>query len=119
MFLLLQGDESKARAKKPGSKYNEEISSDSETERFISYTLIKGMCIDGWFMVSTVKHRSNSTVCLCLLLHSPVVGKKRQSNEEPEYEETPQEKKLRLAKLYLDQLKEEGKLVLELQRLVD
>lgn len=42
------------------------------------------------------------------LLCSHVVAKKRQSNEEYEYEETPQEKKLRLAKLYLDQLKEEG-----------
>ncbi|XP_061905103.1 U3 small nucleolar RNA-interacting protein 2 isoform X1 [Entelurus aequoreus] len=38
---------------------------------------------------------------------SPVVGKKRQSKEEPEYDETPQEKKLRLAKLYLNQLKDE------------
>lgn len=46
-------------------------------------------------------------------LHSPVVPKKRQSNEEPEYDETPQEKKLRLAKLYLEQLKE-GKLVLSI-----
>uniref|UniRef100_A0A3Q4BJN7 U3 small nucleolar RNA-interacting protein 2 n=1 Tax=Mola mola TaxID=94237 RepID=A0A3Q4BJN7_MOLML len=51
--------------RKPNSRYNEEISSDSET--------------DG----------------------------KRQSNKEHEYEETPQEKKLRLAKLYLDQLKED------------
>uniref|UniRef100_A0A667X3B6 U3 small nucleolar RNA-interacting protein 2 n=1 Tax=Myripristis murdjan TaxID=586833 RepID=A0A667X3B6_9TELE len=38
---------------------------------------------------------------------SPAVSKKRQSREEPVYEETPQEKKLRLAKLYLDQLREE------------
>lgn len=43
------------------------------------------------------------------LLCSHVEPKKRQSNEEYEYEETPQEKKLRLAKLYLEQLKEEGK----------
>ncbi|XP_034725083.1 U3 small nucleolar RNA-interacting protein 2 isoform X1 [Etheostoma cragini] len=64
------GGKSKLRAKKPNSKHNEEISSDSETE-------------------------------------SPVVPRKRQSNEEVDYEETPQEKKLRLAKLYLDQLKEE------------
>ncbi|KAM3620902.1 uncharacterized protein V6R79_003517 [Siganus canaliculatus] len=61
---------SKVRAKKPNSKYNEEISSESETE-------------------------------------SPVVPKKKQSTEEDQYEETPQEKKLRLAKLYLDQLKDE------------
>ncbi|XP_054639580.1 U3 small nucleolar RNA-interacting protein 2 isoform X1 [Dunckerocampus dactyliophorus] len=37
----------------------------------------------------------------------PIAGKKRQSKEEHEYDETPQEKKLRLAKLYLSQLKEE------------
>ncbi|XP_030584326.1 U3 small nucleolar RNA-interacting protein 2 isoform X2 [Archocentrus centrarchus] len=61
---------SKVRAKKPSSKYNEEISSDSETER-------------------------------------PTAPKKSQSTEQIEYEETPQEKKLRLAKLYLEQLKEE------------
>ncbi|TMS19130.1 U3 small nucleolar RNA-interacting protein 2 [Larimichthys crocea] len=61
---------SKVRAKKANSKYNEEISSDSEAE----------------------SHEGT---------------RKRQSNEEHEYEETPQEKKLRLAKLYLDQLKEE------------
>ncbi|XP_072238116.1 U3 small nucleolar RNA-interacting protein 2 isoform X1 [Leuresthes tenuis] len=60
---------SQLRAKKP-NKYNEEISSDSETE-------------------------------------GPVVSKKRQTSEENEYDETPQEKKLRLAKLYLEQLKEE------------
>uniref|UniRef100_UPI0037E85C91 U3 small nucleolar RNA-interacting protein 2 isoform X2 n=1 Tax=Semicossyphus pulcher TaxID=241346 RepID=UPI0037E85C91 len=35
------------------------------------------------------------------------VPRKRQSKEEPEYDETPQEKKLRLAKLYLEQLKDE------------
>lgn len=42
---------------------------------------------------------------------SPALPKKRQAKEEIEFEETPQEKKLRLAKLYLDQLKEEGRLV--------
>lgn len=51
---------------------------------------------------------------LCFAVHSHVGSKKRQSNEENEYEETPQEKKLRLAKLYLEQLKEEGKLVLSI-----
>ncbi|XP_041837053.1 U3 small nucleolar RNA-interacting protein 2 isoform X2 [Melanotaenia boesemani] len=60
----------KIRAKKAHSKYDEEISSDSDTE-------------------------------------SPVVSKKRQASEHINYEETPQEKKLRLAKLYLEQLKEE------------
>uniref|UniRef100_H2T4F1 U3 small nucleolar RNA-interacting protein 2 n=1 Tax=Takifugu rubripes TaxID=31033 RepID=H2T4F1_TAKRU len=60
----------KVRATKPNSKYNEEISSESETE-------------------------------------SNVEPKKRRPIEEQEYEETPQEKKLRLAKLYIDQLKEE------------
>ncbi|XP_076012911.1 U3 small nucleolar RNA-interacting protein 2 isoform X2 [Genypterus blacodes] len=64
------GDKSKGKAKKLNSKYNEEISSDSETE-------------------------------------SSGVSKKRQSNAEIEYDETPQEKKLRLAKVYLDQLKDE------------
>lgn len=49
---------------------------------------------------------------LCFLLYRHIVPKKRQSQEEHEYEETPQEKKLRLAKVYLDQLKEEGKSVL-------
>ncbi|XP_039972304.1 U3 small nucleolar RNA-interacting protein 2 isoform X2 [Xiphias gladius] len=62
------GAKSKVRVK--SSKYNEEISSESETE-------------------------------------SATVPRKRQSNEENEYAETPQEKKLRLAKLYLAQLKEE------------
>lgn len=38
--------------------------------------------------------------------------KKRRPAEEQEYEETPQEKKLRLAKLYIDQLKEEGEFAL-------
>uniref|UniRef100_A0A3B4WDV4 U3 small nucleolar RNA-interacting protein 2 n=1 Tax=Seriola lalandi dorsalis TaxID=1841481 RepID=A0A3B4WDV4_SERLL len=71
----MQGDgdsaaKSKVRANKPTSKYNEEISSDSETE-------------------------------------GPIVPRKRQSNEDNEYAETPQEKKLRLAKLYLEQLKDE------------
>lgn len=47
-------------------------------------------------------------VLLCWL-RSPEVSRKRQSQEDRDYGETPQEKKLRLAKLYLDQLKEEGK----------
>ncbi|KAM4612649.1 U3 small nucleolar RNA-interacting protein 2 isoform 2-T2 [Polymixia lowei] len=66
----ISGSSAKGRAKKLGSKFNEEISSDSETE-------------------------------------SPAVHKKRQAAEEDVYEETPQEKKLRLAKLYLDQLRDE------------
>uniref|UniRef100_A0A8C1Z8H3 U3 small nucleolar RNA-interacting protein 2 n=1 Tax=Cyprinus carpio TaxID=7962 RepID=A0A8C1Z8H3_CYPCA len=41
-------------------------------------------------------------------------NRKQQENEDDEIEETPQEKKLRLAKLYLEQLREEGKL----QRLI-
>ncbi|XP_061689095.1 U3 small nucleolar RNA-interacting protein 2 isoform X3 [Syngnathoides biaculeatus] len=60
----------KFKIKKPNSRYNEEISSESETE-------------------------------------SPIVPKKRQVKEKDDYDETPQEKKLRLAKLYLNQLKEE------------
>ncbi|XP_056129568.1 U3 small nucleolar RNA-interacting protein 2 isoform X2 [Lampris incognitus] len=60
----------KKRVKKLNSRYNEEISSDSETE-------------------------------------GPTSHKKRQEDEEEVYEETPQEKKLRLAKLYLEQLREE------------
>lgn len=35
------------------------------------------------------------------------VSKKKRANDEIEYEETPQEKKLRLAKVYLEQLKQE------------
>ncbi|TNN84402.1 U3 small nucleolar RNA-interacting protein 2 [Liparis tanakae] len=38
---------------------------------------------------------------------SPVVSRKRQPKEQIDYDETPQEKKLRLAKLYLDQLRDE------------
>ncbi|XP_062324596.1 U3 small nucleolar RNA-interacting protein 2 isoform X1 [Osmerus eperlanus] len=38
---------------------------------------------------------------------SHTVQRKRKSHEEEEFEETPQEKKLRLAKIYLDQLREE------------
>lgn len=45
-------------------------------------------------------------------LYSNVEPKKRHPIEVQDYEETPQEKKLRLAKLYIDQLKEEGKFVL-------
>ncbi|KAG7494377.1 U3 small nucleolar RNA-interacting protein 2 isoform X1 [Solea senegalensis] len=63
------GAKSKMRAKKPSSKYNEEISSDSEPE-------------------------------------SSKVPRKRQPKEDNDYAETPQEKKLRLAKLYLEQLKD-------------
>lgn len=40
---------------------------------------------------------------------SPPVSKKRQPKQDVGYDETPQEKKLRLAKLYLEQLKDEGK----------
>ncbi len=35
-------------------------------------------------------------------------NRKQLENEDDEIEETPQEKKLRLAKLYLEQLREEG-----------
>ncbi|XP_053725232.1 U3 small nucleolar RNA-interacting protein 2 isoform X1 [Synchiropus splendidus] len=58
------------RGKKSSSKYNEEISSDSETE-------------------------------------GPIVSRRRQKAEEDDFDETPQEKKLRLAKRYLEQLKQE------------
>ncbi|XP_008317944.1 U3 small nucleolar RNA-interacting protein 2 isoform X2 [Cynoglossus semilaevis] len=57
------------KVKKGNSRYNDEISSDSEPE-------------------------------------SPTVPRKIQKKAEYEYTETPQEKKLRLAKLYLEQLKE-------------
>ncbi|XP_049588966.1 U3 small nucleolar RNA-interacting protein 2 isoform X1 [Syngnathus scovelli] len=60
----------KGKAKKQKAKYNEEISSDSDTE-------------------------------------SPIVPKKGQAKEDYDYDETPQEKKLRLAKLYLNQLKDQ------------
>lgn len=63
------GGKAQARVKKP-KKYNEEISSDSETD-------------------------------------SAAVPKRKQLSEDYEYDETPQEKKLRLAKKYLEQLKEE------------
>lgn len=35
--------------------------------------------------------------------------KQKEAEEDEEIEETPQEKKLRLAKLYLEQLKDEGR----------
>lgn len=47
-----------------------------------------------------------------LFLYSNVEPKKRRAIDVQDYEETPQEKKLRLAKLYIDQLKEEGEFVL-------
>lgn len=115
IFLSCQSDgdsggKSKVRAKKPNSKYNEEISSDSETEGLVSdvaltwgYALIAGK-------LQSYPIKCTFVVICVLLLYSHVGPKKRQSNEEHMYEETPQEKKLRLAKLYLDQLKEEGKL---------
>lgn len=37
------------------------------------------------------------------------VRKQKEAEEDEEIEETPQEKKLRLAKLYLEQLREEGR----------
>ncbi|KAJ3602049.1 hypothetical protein NHX12_029809 [Muraenolepis orangiensis] len=59
----------RGRAKKPNSRLNEEISSDSETEG--------------------------------------TAAQNDREAEEEELDETPQEKKLRLAKVYLDQLREE------------
>lgn len=47
--------------------------------------------------------------------YSNVEPKKRHPIEEQENEETPQEKKLRLAKLYIDQLKEEGEFLLYIE----
>ena len=44
--------------------------------------------------------------------YSNVEPRKRQPVVQQGYDETPQEKKLRLAKLYIDQLKEEGEFVL-------
>ncbi|NXT24343.1 U3IP2 protein, partial [Syrrhaptes paradoxus] len=41
-------------------------------------------------------------------LHSPLLGRRRREEAEEEVEETPQEKKLRLAKLYLEQLRQHG-----------
>lgn len=52
-------------------------------------------------------------VCdLVSLFVSPIEPRDRQPHEDYEYDETPQEKKLRLAKLYLDQLKEQGERLL-------
>lgn len=50
-------------------------------------------------------------------LYSHVEPKKRRPIKDQEYEETPQEKKLRLAKLYIDQLKEQGKFVLYIKNI--
>lgn len=90
--------------KKPSSKYNEEISSDSETERFVSDPLV----------VFNYPHVDSDPLVVCFV-HSNVEPKKRRPVEEQEYEETPQEKKLRLAKLYIDQLKEEGEFVQDVE----
>lgn len=105
---MLQGDsdpsgKGKIRAKKASSKYNEEISSDSETEGFVSDVAHFALCINHSFYIWSWAE------CDCVSSLSPDIPRKRRSNEEHEYEETPQEKKLRLAKVYLDQLKEEGK----------
>ncbi|XP_075966921.1 U3 small nucleolar RNA-interacting protein 2 isoform X1 [Anarhichas minor] len=51
--------------------------------------------------------RDNEEISSDSETEGPVVPRKRQSNEDYDYDETPQEKKLRLAKLYLEQLKEE------------
>lgn len=88
--------------KKPNSKYNEEISSESETERFVSGAVL------GWIQQSTTLILA---IYICFF-YSNVEPKKRHPIEEQENEETPQEKKLRLAKLYIDQLKEEGEFLL-------
>lgn len=45
---------------------------------------------------------------ISLCFSSDPVGKKQRGDDEVEIEETAQEKKLRLAKGYLDQLREEG-----------
>lgn len=44
----------------------------------------------------------------CLCSDEMQVRKQKEAEEDEEIEETPQEKKLRLAKLYLEQLREEG-----------
>lgn len=102
---MLQGEgdataKGKVRGKKASSKYNEEISSESETEGWVAKLWVPNYIVLRW---TTDCNGHN-----CVLFRSPEAPRKRQSQEERDYGETPQEKKLRLAKLYLDQLKEEG-----------
>ncbi|KAM6980715.1 U3 small nucleolar RNA-interacting protein 2 [Aplochiton taeniatus] len=54
-----------------------------------------------------ISSRHNEEISSDSETESPALAKKRKSNLEEEYDETPQEKKLRLAKLYLDQLRDE------------
>lgn len=51
--------------------------------------------------------RLSLSVCL-LCSDETQVRKQKEADEDEEIEETPQEKKLRLAKLYLEQLRDEG-----------
>lgn len=80
---------------------DEEISSDSENERYCS--LLCWMNAD--VMLIFLKNQIKSPMSF---LCSADPSRKQQENEDDEIEETPQEKKLRLAKLYLEQLREEG-----------
>lgn len=67
-----------------------------------------------WSTAITLNERCGHVVFLkkvkspVSFFYSAVPNRKQQENEDDEIEETPQEKKLRLAKLYLDQLREEG-----------
>lgn len=64
----------------------------------------------GLFLCSGIEENAGvNQANLFLKFNSPAVHKKRKSFEEDDYEETPQEKKLRLAKLYLEQLREDGR----------
>lgn len=115
--IVLQGEgdatgRGKVLGKKAGSKYNEEISSDSETEGLVSDIALTFKCCTSHsftFFKIGLQRLSCTMIVTVFCLRSPEVSRKRQSQEERDYGETPQEKKLRLAKLYLDQLKEEGK----------
>lgn len=88
------GAEGRPRAA-AGRPVDEEVSSDSEPE---GYGLRRG-CVGGGAGAGAGAH-----TCL----RSASLGRRRREAAEEEVEETPQEKKLRLAKLYLEQLRQYG-----------
>ncbi|XP_077458852.1 U3 small nucleolar RNA-interacting protein 2 [Stigmatopora argus] len=61
----------------------------------------------GKFKSKNQNSRYNEEISSDSETESPTAAKKRPAKEEYDFDETPQEKKLRLAKLYLNQLKEQ------------
>lgn len=106
-----QGDgEAGKRQSKLSKRLNEEISSDSENERWE----VASSWPSATPFSDCIFRLSISNVVACKLpfcCSSDQVVKKQRKDGDEEIEETAQEKKLRLAKLYLDQLREEGEYI--------